>query len=456
MTVKSIILAAGQGRRMKSNKAKVLHQVLGRYLADYPIEAARYAGADEICVVVGHQAEDVKKALGNQVSYALQKEQLGTGHGVMQAIDFIPDTGDMIVLYGDTPFVTGEILENMLKTHQDHNNGATILSAVLDNPAGYGRIVRDENKRVIQIVEQADTTDEEKQINEVNGGVYIFKSKALKDALLKACHNNGQKEYDLLDVIEVLQQEGYVVDAIVASHSDDILGIDSTTQLAQGTLIMKNKINQKHMENGVTLVDPYSTYIESDVTVGPDTIIEPGCILKGKTTIGNNCFIGHNTKIENTQIASHVYIENSVIRDSFIDEEANVGPFAYIRPGSKIGKNVKIGDFVEIKNATIGDHTKISHLTYVGDADVGEYVNFGCGSVLVNYDGVKKYRSQIGDHAFIGCNTNLVSPVNIGERGYTAAGSTITMDVPKESLGISRAKQVNKEGWVAKKYPKKD
>ena len=455
MTVKSIILAAGQGTRMKSDKAKVLHQVLGRYLVDYPIEAARYVGASDICVVVGHQGEDVKRVLGSQVSYAFQKEQLGTGHGVMQAIDFIPDIGDMIVLYGDTPFVTGEILEDMLKFHKEHNNGATVLSAVLDNPVGYGRIIRDKEGKFTHITEQENATGQDEQIKEVNGGVYIFKSKALKYALLKA-FNNEQEEWDLIDAIGVLRQDGYAVDAVVAPHADDIFGIDSTTQLAQGTLIMKNKINQKHMENGVTLMDPHSIYIESGVTIGVDTIIEPGCMLKGKTTIGNNCFIGYNTKIENTHVASDVYIENSIILDSFIDQEAHVGPFAYIRPGSRIGKSVKVGDFVEIKNSTIGDHTKISHLTYVGDADVGEYVNFGCGSVLVNYDGVKKHRSQIGDHAFIGCNTNLVSPVNIGERAYTAAGSTITTDVPKESLGISRVKQVNKEGWVTKKYPKND
>lgn len=222
------------------------------------------------------------------------------------------------------------------------------------------------------------------------------------------------------------------------------------------TITDKNKINQKHMENGVILMDPNNTYIEAEVTIGTGTIIEPGCMLKGETNIGESCVIGYNTKIENTQIANNVHIESSVILDSFIEEEAKIGPFAYIRPGSKIGRRVKIGDFVEIKNTTIGEDTKVSHLTYIGDADVGKGVNFGCGSVLVNYDGVKKHRSYIGDHAFIGCNTNLVSPVNIGERAYTAAGSTITADVPKESLGISRVKQVNKEGWVNKKYPKND
>ncbi len=456
MNIKSIILAAGQGKRMKSNKAKVLHQVLGKPLVAYPIKAARHAGASEICVIVGHQADEVKEVLGDSVSYAFQKEQLGTGHGVMQAGDFISDEGDMIVLYGDTPLVRGETLENMLYFHHKNNNAVTVLSAVVDNPQGYGRIVRDESGAFTKIAEQNDATDSEKKIKEINGGMYIFKSSLLKYALSKINNNNEQKEYYLTDTVEILLNEGYSVDAIVTPDEDDIVGVDTTTQLAHSTIIMKKRINEIHMENTVTLVDPSATYIESGVTIGPDTIIEPGCMLKGETTIGSNCFIGHNTKIENTYVASDVHIENSVIQDSTIDHHADIGPFAYIRPHSKIGKHVKIGDFVEIKNATIGDYTKISHLTYVGDADVGKYVNFGCGSVLVNYDGVEKHRSNIGDHVFIGCNTNLVSPVNIGERAYTAAGSTITADVPEESLGISRVRQVNKEGWVSKKYPKND
>jgi len=456
MMIKSIILAAGQGTRMKSDKAKVLHHVLGKPLVDYPIQAAKYAGASDICVVVGHQAEEVKKTLGDKVSYALQKEQLGTGHGVLQAIDFIPDHGDMIILYGDTPLITGKTLENMLHFHRENDNAVTVLSAILEDATGYGRIVRDDEGSFTKIVEHKDATDEEKEIKEINGGMYIFKSPLLKYSISKIDNNNRQKEYYLTDTVEILLKEGYNVDAIATSNINDIFGVNSPIQLAESTSIMKSRINQMHMENGVTLIDALTTYIESDVTIGPDTIIEPGCMLKGRTSIGNNCFIGHNTKIGNTQITNDVHIENSVIQDSFIDDNAHIGPFAYIRPDSKIGKNVKVGDFVEIKNATIGDGTKISHLTYVGDADVGKNVNFGCGSVLVNYDGVKKHRSKVGDHAFIGCNTNLVSPVNIGERAYTAAGSTITVDVPKESLGISRVKQVNKEGWVAKKYPKKD
>lgn len=455
MSIKSIILAAGQGTRMKSNTVKVLHKILGKPLIAYSIEAARYVGVEEICVVVGHQAEDVKNAIGNDVEYAVQEEQLGTGHAVMRAGNFIPESGEVIVLYGDTPLITGESLKQMLQFHREKKNAVTVLSAIVGDPNGYGRIIREEDGSFMKIVEDKDATDKQKGINEINGGMYIFEGPLLKYALTKINNNNEQKEYYLTDAVGVLLSEGYNVDAIAVSDSYDILGVNSRTQMAEVTAIMKARINNKHMENGVEFIDPDNTYIEPDVIIGKDTIIEPGCMLKGKTIIGEGCFVGYNTKIESSHINNKVHIESSVIRESYIDEDSNIGPFAYIRPQSKIGKKVKVGDFVEIKNSTIGDYTKVSHLTYVGDADVGEHVNFGCGSVLVNYDGINKYRSTIGDYAFIGCNTNLVSPVTIGERAYTAAGSTITTDVPKESLGVARVRQVNKEDWVARKYPKK-
>ena len=454
MKTKSIILAAGQGTRMKSNTSKVLHEIFHKPLVHYPIQAAKYAGATEICLVVGHKAEEVMATFGDTVQYALQKEQLGTGHAVMQAMDFIGDEGEILILYGDTPLITAETIEKMLAFHRKKKNAVTVLSAIVDNPTGYGRIVRDESKHFVKIVEQKDATDEEKRICEINGGMYVFEAKLLKVALSKITNNNVQNEYYLTDNIEILLAEGHNVYAIAIMNPDDILGVNSRVQLAEATSIMKNRINTKHMDNGVTLIDPNNTYIDPTVIIGKDTIVEPGCVIEGETTIGENCHIGFNSKIRDCRIADEVSIESSVLTESSVEEGAHIGPFAYIRPNSSIGAKVKIGDFVEIKNATIGEGTKVSHLTYIGDADVGSGVNFGCGTVVVNYDGEKKHRTIIKDHAFIGCNTNLVSPVIVEEVAYTAAGSTITETVPANSLGIARARQENKADWVIKKRKK--
>ncbi len=439
---------------MKSGTSKVLHEIFHKPLVYYPIEAARYAGAQEVCLVVGHKSEEVMETFGDTVKYALQAERLGTGHAVMQAMDFIGDDGEILVLYGDTPLITAQTIEKMLAFHRKKKNAVTVLSALVDDPTGYGRIVRDESKHFVKIVEQKDATDEEKRITEINGGMYVFEAKHLKSALSKITNNNKQQEYYLTDTIEILLHEGYNVDAIAIMKPDDILGVNSREQLAQATAIMKQRINRKHMDNGVTLIDPHHTYIDPEVEIGQDTVIEPGCIIEGNTSIGENCIIGYNTKIRNCKVGNSVAIESSMIIDSQIDEGCHIGPFAYIRPNSHIGAKVKIGDFVEIKNATIGEGTKVSHLTYIGDADVGRDVNFGCGTVVVNYDGEKKHRTIIKDHAFIGCNTNLVSPVVIEENVYTAAGSTITQDVPKNSLAIARARQEIKPEWVTKKRQK--
>lgn len=439
---------------MKSGTSKVLHEIFHKPLVYYPIEAARYAGAQEVCLVVGHKSEEVMKTFGDTVKYALQAERLGTGHAVMQAMDFIGDDGEILVLYGDTPLITAQTIEKMLAFHRKKKNAVTVLSALVDDPTGYGRIVRDESKHFVKIVEQKDATDEEKRITEINGGMYVFEAKHLKSVLSKITNNNKQQEYYLTDTIEILLHEGYNVDAIAIMNPDDILGVNSREQLAQATAIMKQRINRKHMDNGVTLIDPHHTYIDPEVEIGQDTVIEPGCIIEGNTSIGENCLIGYNTKIRNCKVGNSVAIESSMLIDSQIDEGCHIGPFAYIRPNSHIGAKVKIGDFVEIKNATIGEGTKVSHLTYIGDADVGCDVNFGCGTVVVNYDGEKKHRTIIKDHAFIGCNTNLVSPVVIEENVYTAAGSTITQDVPKNSLAIARARQEIKPEWVTKKRQK--
>ncbi|ONI47784.1 UDP-N-acetylglucosamine diphosphorylase/glucosamine-1-phosphate N-acetyltransferase [Candidatus Epulonipiscium fishelsonii] len=442
---------AGQGTRMVSNKPKILHQILGKHLVEYPIDVVQKSGAEKICLIVGHMAEDVKKTIGEGVEYRLQSEQLGTGHAVMQAIDFLSDDEEVIILCGDTPLISYESIDKLKSFHLTHNHDVSVLSAIVENPFGYGRIIRNSDENFLRIVEEKDANIKEKQICEINSGIYMFKSNSLKYALSKLTNNNVQKEYYLTDTIEILFKDGYSIGATSAVNVDDILGVNSREQLAMATNIMKDRINKKHMKQGVTLIDPISTYIEPDVVIGQDTIIEPNCIIKGNTEIGSNCCIGYNTKIDNSNIKDNVNIEISVILKSTIGSGTKVGPFAYVRPNSIIGKNVKIGDFVEIKNSTIDDGSKASHLTYIGDADVGKNVNFGCGTVVVNYDGKKKHRSTICDNAFIGCNTNLVSPVVVNENAYIAAGSTITKEVPQDSLAIARQKQKNIENWSNRK-----
>ncbi|NLK97085.1 MAG: bifunctional UDP-N-acetylglucosamine diphosphorylase/glucosamine-1-phosphate N-acetyltransferase GlmU [Epulopiscium sp.] len=447
----TIILAAGEGTRMKSKKSKVLHKVLGKSLIQHVINAAKYAGSEKTCLVIGYKGEEVKEAIGDGVEYAVQKERLGTGHAVMQADYFIGEEGDILVLYGDTPLITGETLKNMIETHRKEQNGVTILSAIVEDPTGYGRIIRDESGNFVKNVEHKDANEEELKVREINGGMYCFQAKLLKEALKELTNDNVQGEYYLTDTLHIILSKGYKVNAMIVKDTNEILGVNSRAQLSEVTQIMKRRINKKFMDEGVTIIDPENTYIEPDVSIGIDTIIYPGSIIQGETVIGEDCIIGPNTRIEHAKIGNDVSIESSVVLESEIGSSTTVGPFAYIRPNSKIGSHIKIGDFVEVKNSTIGNNTKVSHLTYIGDADVGANVNFGCGTVIVNYDGRKKHRTTIEDGAFIGCNTNLVSPVTVHKEAYTAAGSTITEDVPSRALGIARARQINKENWVDKK-----
>ncbi len=444
---KVVVLAAGQGTRMKSKVPKVLHKVLDKMMIDYVIEASKEAGADSICAVVGHQSAMVKAMISDRVSeFAVQKEQLGTGHAVMQAENFIGTDGNVIVLCGDTPLITSNTIKKLIDVHVQNDNSATVVSVMLDDPTGYGRIIRN-NHSFERIVEQKDANDDEKSVNEINTGVYIFKSKDLLDSFKELKNDNAQNEYYLTDCLGIMKDKGLNVGVMVAKDKDEFLGINSKLQLAQATKVMKKRINTFHMENGVTIEDPDNTYIGKDVVIKPDTVILPGTVIEGKTEIGTDCIIGPNSRITNSIIKDCVTIQTSVLLSAEVDNYTTVGPFAYLRPNSKIGEHVKIGDFVEIKNSTIDDGTKVSHLTYVGDSDVGKNVNFGCGTVTVNYDGKNKFRTTIGDNAFIGCNTNLIAPVIIKENAFTAAGSTITFDVPEGSLSIARAKQVNKIGW---------
>ena len=448
----SVILAAGMGTRMKSEMPKVIHRVCGKPLTKWVIDASKEAGADNVLAIVGHKADMVKETLGEVCEYAIQSEQKGTGHAVMQAVDFIKaHKGSTVILNGDTPLITADTINKAIEYHNSEGNSATVITAILDDATGYGRIVRDNKGDVLKIVEHKDATDEERKINEINSGLFVFDSESLVGALSELTPNNAQGEYYLTDTLEILLSQGRKVGAYAISDNDEIRGINDRVQLWEAEKIMQERINKSHMKNGVTMRLPETIMIESDVTIGADTIIEPNVSIKAGTTIGKNCVIGEGTKLDKAIIHDNVDILKSVILNSEIDEGTHVGPFAYVRPNCKVGKDVKVGDFVELKNSTIDDGTKISHLTYIGDSDVGKAVNFGCGTVTCNYDGKNKYRTTIGDNCFVGCNTNFVSPINVGDNAYIAAGSTITEDIPSKTLSIARARQVNKEDWTDKR-----
>lgn len=447
----SLILAAGQGTRIKSDLPKVLHKVCGKEMVNHVIDTMRKANIEDINVIIGKGADLVKeKTSSRNVSYALQEEQLGTGHAVKCAIDFLRGKKGVVgVFCGDAPLIKAETVDNLFKTHIENKNSATLLSSIVEDPTGYGRVVR-ENDEVLKIVEHKDCTEEELKINEMNAAIYCFDIEKLLNSLDKLSNNNNQGEYYLTDVIGILKEEGNKVGAVTIDYEETI-GVNSRIQLAEAEGILRNRINSRHMINGVTLIDPSTTYIGDDVEIGRDTIIYPGNVLEGNTKIGEGVILYPNSRISNSIILNNVEIQSSVIIDSQIGERTTVGPFAYIRPESVIGSGARIGDFVEIKKSTIGNNTKVSHLTYIGDASVGENCNFGCGTVVVNYDGQKKYKTTIGNNSFIGCNTNLVSPVNVEDNTYIAAGSTITNDVKEGELAVARAKQRNIEGWVTKK-----
>lgn len=449
--ISAIILAAGQGTRMKSSKPKVLHEICSVPMLECVYRAAESAGVSNIITVVGHGAQEVKNFLGDERLYAEQKQQLGTGHAVMCAMPQLEDGGCCLVLSGDVPLITKETLENAMKYHMKNRLAATVITAEVENPYGYGRIIRDEKLNVNFIVEEKDTTPAQRQVNEINSGLYCFDTGLLRAALTEVTPKNAQGEYYLTDTIAILLKNGYNVGAFKLSDNLEIMGVNNRIQLAQADKIMRKRINEYHMLEGVSIIDPDATYIGFNVKIGRDTVVYPGSSIESGSVIGENCKIGPGSTIKNCRIGNNTECISSVVTDSEIGENVHIGPFAYIRPGCRVGNNIKVGDFVELKNAVIDDGTKISHLTYVGDSDVGKNVNFGCGTVTVNYDSKKKHRTVIGDNAFIGCNTNLVAPVTVKKGAYTAAGSTITDEVPENSLAVARARQVNKENWRLKK-----
>jgi len=455
-----IILAAGEGTRMKSKHPKVLHRISGKPLLSYVIDQAQNAGISKNVVIVGHGKEAVMESItGENIIYeeqpAHQGAPYGTGYAVMQGMGHVGDEDTVVVLCGDTPLITANTLKELMESHNSQGNHATVLTTLLEDPTGYGRIIRKDQGSLEAIVEHKDASEDQLEIGEINSGIYCFSGRELKLGLEGIDNDNSQNEYYLTDVVAVLVEGGYRVGAFMIQDASQIHGINSRVQLAQADDIIRERINTGHMENGVTLVNPKDTYIESTVRIGRDTVIYPGAVLEGETVIGEDCIIRGATRIVDSIIGDGVAIESTLIEKSRVGEGCKIGPYAHLRPDSELGRNVKIGNFVEIKKATLGDDSKASHLSYVGDAQVGSGVNIGCGVVFVNYDGERKFKSIIGDNAFIGSNSNLVAPVRVDDWGYVAAGSTITDNVGEGELSIARARQVNKAGWVEKKGLKK-
>ncbi len=448
----TLILAAGKGTRMKSDKPKVLHWVGGKPMLAHVVEAARAIGASRTIAVVGFGGEQVQLEMGAGLEYAIQSEQLGTGHAVMQAQPILADfSGTVLVLCGDTPLLTTGTLQKLCNAHRDTGAAATVLTARLENPAGYGRILRDDAGGVVGIVEQKDASPKQLAIDEINTGIYCFESAPLFHALKNLTCSNAQKEYYLTDVLAILANSGQKVDAVQTEQFQETLGINSRVQLAEAEAILRRRKLLELMESGVTIMDPASTFVDAQVTVGRDTVLYPFTWLEGATVIGENCSIGPNTRIADSMIGDEVTLHFSFAHECRIAKGVTVGPYVHLRPNTELADGVKVGNFVEIKNSQVGQGSKVPHLSYIGDTDMGSGVNIGSGTITVNYDGKKKHRTVIGNDAFIGCNTNLVAPVSVGEGAYIAAGSTITKDVPPKALGVGRARQMNLAGWVDSK-----
>ena len=414
----AIVLAAGKGTRMKSKKSKLVQKIYGKEVVRRAVENAEKAGVGEIVAVVGYMKEEVMAVLGDKVKYAVQDEMLGTGHAVLQAKEYLKGKkGKVLVLNGDVPLIRPETLNKLLEKSIENKEYATLLTAIYDNPKGYGRIVRDEGGNIAAIVEEKDTTDDQKEIKEINAGIYCFDIEELLAALENLSPDNAQGEYYLTDVIEIMNKKGLKTGAVVVEDNTEILGINDRIQLEMLTKVLQMRINTEYMRKGVTIEDINTTYIYDDVEIGMDTVIHPNTTIKSDVKIGEDC---------------------------------EIGPNAYIREGCRLANNVKIGNFVEIKKTIIGEGTKVPHFIYLGDCEVGEKCNIGCGTITCNYDGFHKSKTIIGDHSFIGSNSNLVAPVNIGNETFIAAGSTITEDVPDYALAIARERQVNKEDWNRK------
>ncbi|MER5375236.1 bifunctional UDP-N-acetylglucosamine diphosphorylase/glucosamine-1-phosphate N-acetyltransferase GlmU [Streptomyces sp. NPDC002553] len=454
-----VVLAAGEGTRMKSATPKVLHEICGRSLVGHVLAASRELDPENLVVVVGHAREKVTAHLGEidpDVRTAIQAEQNGTGHAVRMGLEQLGGTvdGTVVVVCGDTPLLTGETLARLAATHDADGNAVTVLTAEVPDATGYGRIVRDASTgAVTAIVEHKDATEEQRAVREINSGVFAFDGALLAQALKQVRTDNSQGEEYLTDVLGILREAGHRVGASVAGDHREIAGINNRVQLSQARRILNERLLTSAMLAGVTVVDPATTWVDVSVTFGQDAVVQPGTQLLGSTHVGEGAEVGPNCRLRNTSVGAGARVDNTVADGAQIGAGASVGPFAYLRPGTRLGAKGKIGTYVETKNASIGEGTKVPHLSYVGDATIGEYSNIGAASVFVNYDGQDKHHTTVGSHCRTGSDNMFVAPVTVGDGAYTAAGSVITKDVPPGSLAVARGQQRNIEGWVARKRP---
>jgi bifunctional UDP-N-acetylglucosamine pyrophosphorylase/glucosamine-1-phosphate N-acetyltransferase len=452
-----VVLAAGEGKRMKSATPKVLQPLLGRTLLGHVLHVASAIHTDRTLVVVGHKADQVGAFLADAAPDAtpvLQAEQNGTGHAVRIALDAAPElTGTVVVLSGDVPLLRPETVEALLTTHERAGAAATVLSAEVAEPGGLGRVVRDKNGHLERIVEQKDATEEERRIREINSGIYAFDAVLLREALGKLSTDNAQGEEYLTDVFGILASQGHPVAIEVAEFAYETLGCNDRAELSRLRVLMRDRINDAWMRSGVLLLDPATTWIDATVTLEADAVVEQNCKLSGTTTVARDAVIGPDTTLIDTTVAEGATVLRTHSIGARIGPEATVGPFSFLRPGTTLARKSKIGGFVEAKNAELGEGAKVPHLTYVGDATIGAKANIGAGTIFANYDGVRKSRTVVGEAAFVGSDTVLIAPVEIGPGAYVAAGSAVAQDVPAGNLGVTRAQQRNIEGWVARKRP---
>lgn len=449
-----IVLAAGEGTRMKSSISKVLHPIAGRTVLGHVLESVRPLETKELRVVIGAHKDSVQAHLAEIAPAAItvyQAERNGTGHAVQLALAGALTTGSVLILAGDTPLLSAQTLKEFVAIHNANESSASVLTADLPDPYGYGRIIRDDEGVIDRIVEERDATEEEQVITEINSGVYLFDNGSLREACAKLSKDNAQGELYLTDVISLIKRAGKTALAVRTNDYNEILGINDRSQLAECTAIMRDIINDRIMKSGVTIVDPTTTWIDVDATISHDVTIYPGSVIAGKTSIESGAIIGPRTTLTNVIVKAGARVVESTCTDSEIGAQANVGPYSYLRPGTKLAAHAKAGAYVEIKNSTIGEGSKVPHLSYVGDATIGEGSNIGAATIFVNYDGVEKHKTIVGDHVRIGSDTMLVAPVSVGDGAYTAAGSIITEDVPAGSIGVARAKQRNVLGWVLRK-----